>query len=256
MNKMLGVLLLVVFTFVVGSRAQAGPPSLGTVSSPTAGSCPLASGWITGPGTVTCAHAYVDCSQATGAVSLGITFAYETPSSPNGTIVFFSGGDGTSPVGADPDPGRDIEGYAVDYYNAGYQVVQTAWDLEWEDPTSSTGGNIGYAACRPATFLNYINTTYYAPIHQAKPTAGMCAQGESGGSGANRLRPCVVRRGIGDGVGLQLSRQGFALGRAILQRYRARMHRGQRAIACGTGLPSRTIRMQFAQQSLIMERGA
>jgi hypothetical protein len=145
----------------------------------------------------------VDCTNATGAVSLGITYAYETPPAPKGTIVFFSGGDGTNANGDEPtDSTHSIQQYAEDYYNFGYQVVQTAWKSEWEDPTSTnSGGNIGYAACRPATFLSWINTTYYAPIHQANPTAGMCLQGESAGSGAGAYSLAWYGAGSGTGTG-------------------------------------------------------
>jgi hypothetical protein len=101
--------------------------------------------------------------------------------------VFFSDGDGTSPKGnADPDvTSYNILQYAEDYFADSYQVVQTAWDSEWEDPSGNDhGGSIGYAACRPATFLSWVNTNLYGPIHQALSTAGMCVQGLSAGGGA------------------------------------------------------------------------
>jgi hypothetical protein len=47
------------------------------------------------------------------------------------------------------------------------------------DPSSNgSGGSILSAACRPATFLNYINSS---PFHSK---GSMCAQGASAGSGA------------------------------------------------------------------------
>jgi hypothetical protein len=200
MNRILGVLLLVGAPFLIGSYAQSGPPTLGTVSVPTTGNC-TGSGWITGSG-VTCAHTFVDCTSATGAVSLGITYAYETPSSPKGTIVFFSGGDGTNPNGAEPtDSTHSIQQYADDYYAVGYQVVQTAWDTEWEDPTSTnSGGNIGYAACRPATFLSWVRfgSTGNPGLWT---TGGMCAQGESAGSGAGAYSLAWYGAGSGTGTG-------------------------------------------------------
>lgn len=61
-----------------------------------------------------------------------------------------------------------------------YTTVQVEWASAWEDPSSNgTGGNILAAACRPATFLNYINNT--ATTH---PKGAMCAQGASAGSAA------------------------------------------------------------------------
>lgn len=61
-----------------------------------------------------------------------------------------------------------------------YEVVQVEWDSPWEDPSSNgTGGSILNAACRPATFLNYINTS---GLHAA--ATPMCGQGFSAGSAA------------------------------------------------------------------------
>ncbi len=48
----------------------------------------------------------------------------------------------------------------------------------WEDPNNGAGGDILAAACRPATFLSYINGN--SGIHQG----AMCAQGFSAGSAA------------------------------------------------------------------------
>jgi hypothetical protein len=52
------------------------------------------------------------------------------------------------------------------------------WATAWEDPSSNgTGGNILDAACRPATFLQYMAANL--PSSEA-----MCAQGSSAGSAA------------------------------------------------------------------------
>jgi hypothetical protein len=123
----------------------------------------------------------------TGADDLQFSFSYDAPASPIGVIVLFSGGSGTS---ASAYPGAELT-YAQDYFNDGYAVIQVAWAWDWEDttiPSGYTGGgsslslapNIEAAACRPATFLNYINNT--AAVHPSgKP---VCAQGASAGSGA------------------------------------------------------------------------
>jgi hypothetical protein len=105
---------------------------------------------------------------------LGITFGYVTPASPKGTIVLFTQSGGTIP-GANIGAGTDYFGA---YYSAGFQVIQTAWDSNWEDSGTSTK-NIAYAAGRVAAFLSYIKTNLYDPIHLTLPTAGMCAQGDS-----------------------------------------------------------------------------
>ncbi len=123
----------------------------------------------------------------TGANDLQFTFSYDAPASPKGVIVFFSGGSGTS---ASAYPGAELT-YAQDYFNDGYAVVQVAWAWDWEDtniPAGYTGGstpvsvapNIQAAACRPATFLNYINNT--ARVHPSGTP--LCAQGASAGAGA------------------------------------------------------------------------
>lgn len=76
--------------------------------------------------------------------------------------------------------------------------MQTAWDSEWEDPSGNDhGGNIGYAACRPATFLSWVNTNLYGPIHQALSTAGMCVQGLSAGGGAGTFALAWYGAGTG-----------------------------------------------------------
>lgn len=97
----------------------------------------------------------------------------------NGVVVFFNGAGGTAPGGT---------GYASDYFNAGYVVVQIAWDDAWEqtyDPFGSgtpAYGNIQNAACRPATFLNFIYSTIFQNVLGAYSHAGFCAQGQSAGS--------------------------------------------------------------------------
>ena len=182
-KKMLGSLLIALCGLAVGSIAQSGPLPIGSVTDVTASTNCAASGWISG----SCNHAIVTCETDNGVQSIGITYDYETPPGSVGTIVFFSCCDGTSPTGTvDTDTNsRNIAQFAADYYNDGYQVVQTAWDFEWEDPTSpstDTGGNIGYAACRPATFLNYVRhgSGSYPALWT---TGGMCVQAESAGGG-------------------------------------------------------------------------
>jgi hypothetical protein len=122
---------------------------------------------------MTCQDITVSCPNIS---SLHAIYGYYMPSSPNGTIVLFSGGDGTMPVG---NAGEELS-YANDYEAAGYAVVQIEWASAWQDPTNGSGGNILQAACRPATFLNWISGT--STTHpQGKP---MCAQGASAGSAA------------------------------------------------------------------------
>jgi hypothetical protein len=144
--------------------AQSSTPlPTGTVtvdlSTPT---CPTSAGWLSG---VTCKHAFVTCPESNGSASLGITYGYKTPGSGtiNGTIVIFSHSGGITPE-AFPGSEGTIAGA---YYGSNYQVVQTQWDSDWEDESSAgTGGSIGLAACRPATFLQWVITTLFATVYK------------------------------------------------------------------------------------------
>ena len=69
--------------------------------------------------------------------------------------------------------------------------MQLAWDSDWEatqDPFPLTNpptyGNVQQAACRPATFFNYVFNNIYVPILGTNSSAGMCGHGFSAGSAA------------------------------------------------------------------------
>jgi hypothetical protein len=149
----------------VPAVAQRAPLSLGTISSRNIvklKACPA--GYYPG---MTCFRGQVDNCPNTG--SLGFTYGYQDPQGETlGTVVFLEGGGGTS---AYDDPT-----YAQKYLQNGYQVVYAAWDNDWE-LTNNDAPSIKYAACRPATLLNYIYDNLYS-------RGGMCAQGSSAGSGA------------------------------------------------------------------------
>jgi hypothetical protein len=133
---------------------------------------------------------YANVTNCPNAQNLGVTFGYLSPVNvlsnfkplyPNGVIVLHGSGPGTSPPSFDfPDA----------YFKQGYEVVEVAWDHDWEktyDPLpANTYGNIQNAACRPATFLNYVYNNIYLPISGINQNqfAGMCAHGESAGSAA------------------------------------------------------------------------
>jgi hypothetical protein len=77
------------------------------------------------------------------------------------------------------------------YFKAGYEIVQIAWSDDWEmisDPIpTGTNGNIQWAACRPATFFNFIYQSFYLPLIQPPNQSyngGMCVLGDSAGSAA------------------------------------------------------------------------
>ena len=107
-----------------------------------------------------------------------------------GVIVLHSGQDGTTPAGDSVGITDGDFQFADYYFQQGYEVVQLAWDSAWEATQTFTGpppyGNIQYAACRPATFFNYIFNQLYLPIYNktGNQNAGMCGHGFSAGSGA------------------------------------------------------------------------
>jgi hypothetical protein len=168
-----------------------GQPALGTVS--TAGNSPYScpTGWYTyndGAVPMACLNATINCPNTD---AIGLTFGWLNPagiianvSAAKGVIVMFNGG------GGGPLPGNF--NFADNYFNAGYEVVQIAWaaNEDWEQTyfTFSSGdtASIQTAACRPATFLNYIytNSAYYPAVLSTNSQAGMCAHGLSAGSAA------------------------------------------------------------------------
>ena len=166
LNALLGAAFASTLFFSVALHAQRAPLPLGTINPREVTqlrSCPA--GYYSG---MTCFQGTV--TACPNAVDLGFTYGYENPSRRiAGTIVFMEGGGGTS---AYSDPS-----YAQKYLANGYQVVYMAWDSDWEFSSNNTGSSIKDAACRPATFLNYIYQNLYS-------RGGMCAQGDSAGSGA------------------------------------------------------------------------
>ncbi|MFZ0773046.1 MAG: hypothetical protein WCA49_22470 [Candidatus Sulfotelmatobacter sp.] len=116
------------------------------------------------------------------ASNLNFTYSYDNPGSPKGTIVFLSGGSGTDDSGDN--------NFAEFYFGQGYEVVQIEWAYDWElttIPAQYTGNNssttytanIQLAACREATFLNFIFNTNNPALYSG---GGRCAQGSSAGS--------------------------------------------------------------------------
>jgi hypothetical protein len=131
-------------------------------------------------------------SGCSGTDNLQFVYGVENPSGTlNGTIVFFSG-DGGDHAADGLDELTLIESYVA----AGYQVVQVAWGAgtqgsdgqDWEITNTNGGSNpasILNAACRPASFLNWVrngNSGTGGGIWGGH--GGMCAHGHSAGSGA------------------------------------------------------------------------
>jgi hypothetical protein len=101
-----------------------------------------------------------------------------------GTIIMFIGDGGVQSALS----GTSL--FADAYFKAGYEIVEFVWNDDWEyttDPIpSGTYGNILDAACRPATFLNYVyNNLFLGPINnQQNPSTRFCAHATSAGSAA------------------------------------------------------------------------
>jgi len=111
-----------------------------------------------------------------------------TASNVQGLIVFFDGSAGTTPAAEEAE--YDMLHY---YFTQGYEIVQVAWNFAWESRlnpwpySTSPLGNIQNSACRPATFLYYVDTAdasygLFKAVVAGNVRAGMCAQGFSAGS--------------------------------------------------------------------------
>jgi len=160
--------LLLTFSLNLGSASAQSTLPLGAVSGITQlPSCP--SGYLAG---ASCFAATVSCPNT---LDLQVTYGLVNPGGvPRGFIALFGGAGGTQPYGG-AIPGRS---YSQTYLQAGYQVVQSAWETDWEDTGITGGKNVKTAACRPATLLNFFHQTLY------QGDGGMCAQGASAGSAA------------------------------------------------------------------------
>ncbi len=194
-------LALALCMLTIPAQGQYGTLPIGTISvANDPGDCP-GSGWFHyGP-----QSQYVLCFGATvsncpGADAINLTIGYLDPvgivpgvTQEKGVIVLHSGQDGTTPAGDPVGISDGDSAFANYYFGQGYVIVELAWDSPWEAthwpfPVTSptTYGNIQLAACRPATFFNYVFNAIYLPIYN-KPnnqTAGMCGHGFSAGSAA------------------------------------------------------------------------
>jgi hypothetical protein len=175
--KKLAALVLCLCGFAIASHAQL---PLGTVSGVTQATCPTELfnyGWVSavnnGPPVAVCYTATVSCPNLP---DLGVTYGVATPiGASNGTVMFVSPKGGTQPVG-----GNLTKDLPFELYHANYQTVQMQWATDWRSGATG-GGYFKSAACREATVLNYLNTTYYQ-TNVNTATAGSCAVGFSGGA--------------------------------------------------------------------------
>jgi hypothetical protein len=145
--------------------AQATPLPLGKVNQPVKSiSCP--SGFDVG---AKCYGSSVSCPST---VDIDFTYGVQNQGGKDGTVVFFTSGDGTS-VGFS----QYVQAYTQQPND--FQTVQVAWETPWQETGSGNSASIKAAACRPATLMNWL-----LEQKNVYSGGGMCAQGASAGSAA------------------------------------------------------------------------
>ena len=183
-NKMwmLCVAVTVVTASILTSRsfAQNGQAT-GTVSGSTQlASCPSGRGFDS---QMTCYSATL--TGCDNVEPLAFIYGVRNHNGPNGTIVLLPGEGG----GIAAQSAADMS-YVNSYVGAGFQVIQIAWGgltgpSDWEISTTLLSTrNIRNAACRPASFLNWIRFGSTGSNGLWGGHGGMCAQGSSAGTGA------------------------------------------------------------------------
>jgi hypothetical protein len=180
--RYLGRNIILALLVLTRQGLQAAPQlPTGSVTDVTQVACPTS---LAVNSRTVCYTATVICQDEDDAA---VTFGITTPVAPKGTIVLHDGNEGTTPY---QEPGNS-NAFARTYSIVGFQVVQLAWGGEgWEEIISGDLGDTKGAACRPATFFQYIYENFYSggnrPVYNPtlNPTAGFCLQGHSAGAGA------------------------------------------------------------------------
>ena len=178
---------------------QGGDPSepstalpLGSVSGVTDVTCPLQGSYPTG---VKCQRLTVSCP---GVEDIAVTVAVTTPAGGSGaTAILHDGGGGTTIFGHGD--------FAQNLVNRGMNTVQLAWATSWEASPMAQSALV--AACRPATLFRWVFST----VHGGSRTAGFCALGQSGGSGA--VGYAISHYGMGDTLDFAMMAAGPPFGR-------------------------------------------
>jgi hypothetical protein len=141
---------LAIFAQISQANSQT---SLGMVTNQTAETCPTNRDFLPNVGE-TCYTAWL--SACPGDADLQFTFGVAGPPKPEGTVVFFAGDGGETAA-----DGPAEQAVLTQYLNDGWQVVQIAWGPDkspedWEQTNVTNAPSILTAACRPATFLNWV----------------------------------------------------------------------------------------------------
>jgi hypothetical protein len=203
--SLIGIMAALALTQIPNQSVAQSHLATGTVSSPVTVACPNQGGvWgrqfppETNP---QCDKVSVDCRASFAAPFNNIppATAYihvmnpTNMSPPYKTIFTHAGADGYQPWNPTDPTGQTS--LVDDWVNAGFQVVQVAWDYGPNYPPDDTHawqdiGNNSYdtnsiiaGACRPATLMKYVynNPSYH---NGASNTGAYCALGDSAGGGA------------------------------------------------------------------------
>jgi hypothetical protein len=167
-NSALAALATICFAIILGSGsayAQSNPLPLGKVNQPVKSvTCP--DGYDFG---TNCYASTVTCPDT---LDIGFTYGVVNAGGKDGTVVFFSSGDGTT-VGFT----EYVQAYGPPAHD--FQSVQVIWETPWEETGNGTGSSLKSAACRPATLMDWL-------LNQKNVYngGGMCAQADSAGSAA------------------------------------------------------------------------
>jgi hypothetical protein len=146
------------------AHTQSNPLPLGEVKQPVRSvSCP--GGFDSG---TACFASTVSCPDT---ADIGFTYGIVNSGGKDGTVVFFSSGDGTSVAFS-----QYVQAYGPPAHD--FQSVQVIWATPWEEKGTGTS-SLKTAACRPATLMNWLLNE-----RNVYNGGGMCAQGASAGSAA------------------------------------------------------------------------
>jgi hypothetical protein len=171
-----------------------------------------------------------------------------------GTVLSFSGGDGTALSGN--------EQAMTAWSEAGFRLVRVQWDSNWWEGASETEG-FAALACRPATVTNWVAD------HLVEAGQPLCVEGGSGGAG--QVAYGLTHYGLEDQISLAVPWTGFWMGRIDLgcldnDPRNAELHYGEsarRAIDLSYGFSSdgdgpcfrqdQTFRAAFAEASISVD---
>lgn len=177
--------LVLVLSLAAGGLLAQSPLPLGTVTDLGSTACPNDDSKPPVPagGSVTCRRISVSGCPGVPVLSATIWIVKLGSGTPlAGTVFLHDGRGGTlnfTSGGTDPASYRHT--LESNYESAGFQLVDIAWDHDWEN-LAPNAASTRVAACRPATVARWI---WSSPLlHNSRRDIGFCGQGHSAGSAA------------------------------------------------------------------------